>query len=78
MDTIVVGYDQTEAADRALERAAMFSKAFGSKVIVTSVAAVLDPAPRGMGPIDPVERFISGSVSGSVGRRAHCDVLIVH
>ena len=139
MKTIVVGYDETEAAKRALARAAELATAFDAKVIVTSVAQVLvgAAAARGIGPLDPVdppelhreelkhaaaflgerdidaeysvalgdpateilklaesrgadlivvgtrearllERLIDPSVSGSVQRRAHCDVLIVH
>jgi nucleotide-binding universal stress UspA family protein len=135
MKTIVVGYDETEPASRALARAADLAVAFGSKVIVTSVAPVLAGA-RAMGGVDPVdppelhleeldhakaylsERGIEGqfemtvgdpataiveladsckadliivgtrqpslissilglSVSGSVKRKAHCDVLTV-
>lgn len=135
MKTIVVGYDETEPAQRALARAADFAAAFGSKVIVTSVAPVLVGS-REMGPIDPADppelhreeldhakAFLSGrgiegqfemtvgdpataiveladrckadliivgtrqpnlissilglSVSGSVKRKAHCDVLTV-
>ena len=139
MKTIVVGYDETEGAKRALARAAELATAFDAKVIVTSVAQVLvgAAAARGIGPLDPVdppelhreelkhaaaflserdidaeysvalgdpateilklaesrgadlivvgtrearllERLIDPSVSGSVQRRAHCDVLIVH
>ena len=137
MDTIIVGYDETDASKRALARAAELAQAFKSKIVVTSVARVLTPGPRGMGGVDPVdpielheeelkhakafladrgiearylpavgdpssaildvaenekadlivvgtrepgvlERLLGLSVSASVARRAHCDVLIVH
>jgi nucleotide-binding universal stress UspA family protein len=38
MKTIVVGYDGSDSADRALTRAADFSRAFGAKLVVVSVA----------------------------------------
>jgi nucleotide-binding universal stress UspA family protein len=137
MKTIVVGYDETEPARRALERAADLAEAFGAKLIITSVAPVLLSTGRSMGGLDPtdtpadhlaelrhaqellavrgveaefqgavgepaetivsladergadlivvgtrepnvLERLLGGSVSQSVSRHAHCDVLIVH
>ena len=59
MDTIVIGYDESPAAVHALDRGAELAKAFGSKLIVTSVAPLLTPGPRGIGgpdPADPPER----------------------
>ena len=52
MKTIVVGYDETETAQCALARAADLAAAFGSKVIVTSVAPVIVGSHE-IGPIDP-------------------------
>lgn len=137
METIVVGYDHSEPAKRALVRAADLAHAFGAKLLVTSIAPLLVPAGHGIGPFDPadspelhaeelrhaaaylaertvpferdvamgdaaehivhlaerrdadmivvgtrepglLERLVGLSVSESVQRRAHCDVLIVH
>jgi nucleotide-binding universal stress UspA family protein len=55
MKTIVVGYDETEPAKRALDRAAVFAQAFGASVIVTSVAPVGAHGPRGGGAVDPTD-----------------------
>jgi nucleotide-binding universal stress UspA family protein len=137
MKTIVVGYDGTEASERALDRAGELAVAFGSSVILTSVSPVMTGTSHGGGSVDPTdppeaheaqlesareklagrgvqaevvlgmgdaaeaiveladqrtadlivvgtrepgffERLLGHSVSDSVQRHAHCDVLIVH
>ena len=46
MQTILVAYDDTEPARRALDRAATLAQAFGSRVLVTSIAALHYSSPR--------------------------------
>ena len=56
MRTILAAYDDTEPSKRALDRAASLAKAYDAKLIVTSVAPVLQSAGgRSAGPIDPVD-----------------------
>jgi universal stress protein A len=55
MKKIVVGYDASPEADRALERAAEVAKAFGADVIVTSVARILYGGGKGLAGIDPID-----------------------
>jgi nucleotide-binding universal stress UspA family protein len=46
MKTILVAYDDTEPSRRALDRAATIAEAFGSQVLVTSVAPLHYSSPR--------------------------------
>lgn len=127
MKTIVVGYAESPAAERALARAAELAKLYGAKLVVTSAVPVVvgagftgEPGPELLraaelssahgveaelveavgdaadaivevaerngadlivvGTREPsqVERLLGHSVSESVQRMAHCDVLIVH
>jgi nucleotide-binding universal stress UspA family protein len=55
MQTIVVAYDETEPARRALTRAAQLAKAFDARVVVTSVAPLLHSSPRAITQVDPTD-----------------------
>jgi nucleotide-binding universal stress UspA family protein len=55
MKTLIVGYDGTEAAERALSRAGDIAAAFGSTVVVTSVAHVMSATSHGGGSVDPTD-----------------------
>jgi nucleotide-binding universal stress UspA family protein len=55
MKRILVAYDDTDSARRALERAAELAKAFDAEVIVASVAPLLVSSTRASGPIDPLD-----------------------
>jgi nucleotide-binding universal stress UspA family protein len=55
MNKIVLGYDDTEPSQRALERAAQLVSAFQAELIVTSVAPVIAGIGRSAGAIDPTD-----------------------
>jgi nucleotide-binding universal stress UspA family protein len=55
MKTILVGYDASDAAERALDRAAELAEALAARVVVVSVSAVPVPAPAQVGePMGPM------------------------
>jgi nucleotide-binding universal stress UspA family protein len=55
MKTIVIGYDDSEPAKRALRRAAELATAFDATVVAVSAARAMVGAGRGIGPIDPTD-----------------------
>jgi nucleotide-binding universal stress UspA family protein len=55
MQTILVGYDESGPAKRALERGAELAERFGAQLVVTSVAPLLAGGPRSAGPVDPAD-----------------------
>jgi nucleotide-binding universal stress UspA family protein len=57
LKTIVVGYDDGEPAQRALDRAAEIAEKFGASLVVTSVTPVVYDAGRSAGPTDSVDTF---------------------
>jgi nucleotide-binding universal stress UspA family protein len=62
MQTILVGYDDSETAGRALERAATLAQALGAKLIVTSVAPVTETAggrSLGADPVEPASKHLA-------------------
>ena len=52
---MLVAYDESDSAKRALDRAVELAKAFDAKVTVTSVAPLAHATVRGAGPIDPAD-----------------------
>jgi nucleotide-binding universal stress UspA family protein len=55
MKKIVLGYDESDTAKRALERAAELAKAFSAELIVASIAPVMTSIGRSAGPVDPAD-----------------------
>lgn len=55
MKKIILGYDDSDAAKRALERAAELTKALGAELIVTSIAPIMTNIGRSAGPVDPTD-----------------------
>ena len=55
MKTIIVGYDGTEPSERALARAGDLAGAFGSILVLTSVAHVMTGTAHGGGSVDPTD-----------------------
>jgi nucleotide-binding universal stress UspA family protein len=55
MKKIILGYDESDPAKRALERAAELAKAFSAELIVASIAPVVTSIGRSAGPIDPTD-----------------------
>jgi nucleotide-binding universal stress UspA family protein len=57
MKTIVVGYDDSESAKRALARSVELARALDARLVVTSVAPLLvgAVAARGVGGFDPAD-----------------------
>jgi nucleotide-binding universal stress UspA family protein len=53
MKRIVLAFDESPEARRALDTAALLAKAFDARVLVTSIAPALMPAGHGIGPYDP-------------------------
>lgn len=55
MKTIVLGYDESPEARRAVRRVAELAEALDAEVVVTSVAPLLHSVGRGIGPYDPAD-----------------------
>jgi len=67
MQTILVGYDDSEQAQRALDRAIELGKALGAEIVVASVAPVAISSGRSAGRLTP--RTLRSSTATSCRRR---------
>ena len=75
MKKILVGYDDTESAQRALRRAIDYARAFNATLVVASVAPLLVNATRGVGAIDPVSDASEHERQLDVARRIVADAV---
>jgi nucleotide-binding universal stress UspA family protein len=68
MKTIVVGYDGSDAAERALRRATEIAEAFSARLVVASVSSSA-PAPALEQTAERVPPAVAGSIpAGGTGR----------
>ena len=67
MKTIVVGYDGSDAAKRALRRAAETAEAFSARLVVVSVSAY---APAPVSTLEPTAELLPPAVAGPVATGA--------
>ena len=61
MDTIVVGYDESDVGERALRRAAEIAEAFSAQLVVVSMTSAHAPAP-----LEPTAELLPSAVAGPV------------
>ena len=61
MKTIVVGYDASDAAERALDRAAQLAEALSARLVVVSVAA--PPLPPAAPVLEPAGPMLPGGTA---------------
>lgn len=64
MKTIVVGYDESEAAERALARAAEIAEAFSARLVVVSVSGSAPASAMAFEPTGLVPPLPAGPVAG--------------
>jgi nucleotide-binding universal stress UspA family protein len=65
MKTIVVGYDASDAAERALRRAAEIAEVFSARLVVVSVSASAY-APAAVSALEPTTELVPPAAAGPV------------